>query len=116
MASMRIHSRWMQVEPDCIYATGGASRNRAILQVMADIHGCPVHVSEVANGAALGAALRAFHAHQHAQGVPIPWDDAIAGFTDPSPTGRVDPNPDTRETYAAFVEAYRDFEAESTAG
>lgn len=115
MASMRIHSRWMQVSPDCIYATGGASRNRAILQVMADIHRCPVHVSEVSNGAALGAALRAMHAHQGAHGRPTPWEDVVAGFTDPVHTARVDPNPNTHAVYEDFVEAYERFEDESIA-
>ena len=61
MISMRIHSEWMGVRPTRIYATGGASANREILQIMADVQGCPVCRSDVSNSAALGAALRAAH-------------------------------------------------------
>ena len=51
----------MKVAPKRIYATGGASTNTAILQVMADVMNCPVLRIEVAKSAALGAALRAAH-------------------------------------------------------
>jgi len=58
MMSMRLHSQWMKVAPDCIYATGGASDNVPLLQVMADVMNCRVLRIEVAKSAALGAALR----------------------------------------------------------
>ena len=47
---------------DTIYATGGAAANRDILQVMADVFDADVYQLEIGNSAALGAALRAFHA------------------------------------------------------
>ena len=56
MLSMALHSRWMQVPVDTIYATGGAAANRAVLQVMADVFGAEVYQLEVSNSAALGAA------------------------------------------------------------
>ncbi len=77
------HSRWMGVEVDTIYATGGASANVQILQVMADVFGADVYRFEVGNSAALGAALRAWHGERHAAGAPIPWDDVVSGFAEP---------------------------------
>ena len=60
MMAMAIHSAWMGVTVDAIYATGGASKNRDILQVMADVFGAHVDQLEVGNSACLGAALRAY--------------------------------------------------------
>src|SRR5438552_13091845 len=62
------HAGWMGERVVAIHATGGAAQNRAILQVMADVHGAEVRQLAVAESAALGAALRAFHGEQVAQG------------------------------------------------
>lgn len=64
-----------------IRATGGASENREILQVMADVFGADVHPAASTSAASLGGALRALHAHQHPDG-PAAWRDIVAGFTD----------------------------------
>ncbi|XP_036189074.1 xylulose kinase isoform X2 [Myotis myotis] len=45
-----------------ILATGGASHNGDILQVLADVFGAPVYVIDTANSACVGSAYRAFHA------------------------------------------------------
>ncbi|KAK3793664.1 hypothetical protein RRG08_041274, partial [Elysia crispata] len=44
-----------------VIATGGASNNQEILQVLADVFNSPVYVKEVPNSAALGCAIRAKH-------------------------------------------------------
>ncbi|XP_029159809.1 xylulose kinase isoform X2 [Nylanderia fulva] len=44
-----------------IIATGGASVNKAILQVISDVFNSPVYVSEAANSAMMGAAYQAKH-------------------------------------------------------
>ncbi len=62
MTSMLLHSAWMGEKPARIQATGGASNNREILQIMADVFGVPVLRQETSNSAALGAAIRAQHA------------------------------------------------------
>jgi len=80
MIATTLHSEWMGVEVDTIYATGGASRNRGILQVMSDVHNARVYQLETGNSAALGAALRAYHAHFVANGQPMEWDDVTRGF------------------------------------
>jgi sugar (pentulose or hexulose) kinase len=45
-----------------------------VLQVMADVFNADVVRSRTGNSAALGAALRAFHADRHASGRPMSWD------------------------------------------
>jgi xylulokinase len=61
MMTMRLHSQWMKVRPECIYATGGASNNLPLLQVMADVMNCPVRRIEISKSAALGAARGPAH-------------------------------------------------------
>ena len=68
MMSLALHSRWMGVRIATIYATGGASANRDVLQIMADVFDADVLQLETGNSAALGAALRAFHADRLADG------------------------------------------------
>lgn len=59
--SMRLHSGNVGLKPVQILATGGASANRSILQVMSDVFGVPVFTASKPNSAALGAAYRALH-------------------------------------------------------
>jgi xylulokinase len=57
--SMQRYSDWIGETPTTILATGGASRNRGILQVVADVFRARVRTLEVGNSSALGGALRA---------------------------------------------------------
>ncbi len=60
LMSLRMSAKQLGLDlPNAIVATGGASRNRAILQVMADVFGVPVYVAEDPNSAVLGAVRRA---------------------------------------------------------
>ena len=60
--NMRVHSKWLGVEPETIYLTGGASQNDGIAQTVANVFGVPVSRLSVAGSAGLGAAMRAAHA------------------------------------------------------
>ena len=107
MMAMANHSAWMGVTIDTIRATGGASRNREILQVMADVFGADVYQLEVGNSACLGAALRAWHADELADGRHVPWDEVVVGFVEPAAGSRISPVPsaveisrDLRKLYA----------------
>ncbi|XP_036143453.1 xylulose kinase [Monomorium pharaonis] len=44
-----------------VIATGGASVNKAILQVLSDVFNSPVYISKIANSAMMGAAYQAKH-------------------------------------------------------
>ncbi len=107
MAAMFLHSKWMGVKTETIYATGGAAANREILQIMADIHGAEVYQFPVGKSAALGAALRAHHADRKAGGQEPAWDDVVAGFAEPIRESRIAPRPQYAALYRDFVDLYR---------
>lgn len=107
MMAMANHAHGVTRGPiERIIATGGGAANRAILQVMANVFGADVYRLDVENSAALGAALRACHAHRLAAGDPLPWSDVVAGFTDPHPGHRVTPNPKLVSMYAELRRDY----------
>lgn len=111
MMAMALHSRWMGAPVQRIAATGGAAANREILQVMADVFGAGVYQLEAASSAALGAALRAFHADSLAGGRELPWEEVIAGFVAPIESTRVHPDPARHELYTELLEVYAACEA-----
>lgn len=110
MMSMKLHSEWMKAPPKRIRATGGASDNVAILQIMADVLGCPVNRVEVSKSAALGAALRAAHGWLTKSGAKVDWKKVIAGFTQPVSKKEIKPNAKTRRIYDQLIEKYSKFE------
>jgi xylulokinase len=113
MMTMRLHSQWMQVAPDCIYATGGASNDLSILQVMADVMNCRVERIEVSKSAALGAALRATHGWLAKAGEKPKWEKVVAGFTAPVPNSEIRPNPKAAKVYDQLIEKYARCEREA---
>ena len=115
MLALRLHSAWMGVRPQRIHATGGASANVEILQVMADVHACPVFRFEVSNSAALGAALRAAHAYLAETGAAPKWDEVVRGFVDPIAGSEVRPDPVAVRIYDELLPRYAEFEARNLA-
>jgi len=59
---MRLFSRWIGEDMNPILVTGGASRNRGILRILADVFQARIVPLQVSNSSALGAALRAAQA------------------------------------------------------
>jgi len=113
MMSMRLHSQWMKVSPAQIFATGGASNDQALLQVLADVMNCKVLRIEVSKSAALGAALRAAHGWLAANNGKPNWEDIVAGFSEPIPNSEVRPNPAAVAVYDKFIEKYAACEREA---
>ena len=66
---------------------------------MADVFDAEVLQLETGNSAALGAALRAFHADRLADGRPLAWEEVIAGFVVPRLDSRLTPQPANVATY-----------------
>jgi xylulokinase len=98
MMAMANHSAWMGVAVREIHATGGASANTDILQVMADVFDADVRRFEVGNSACLGAALRAWHADVKASGAPLDWPDIVRDLA--QPTGApISPRPEAAVVY-----------------
>jgi xylulokinase len=75
MMALARHSEWMGATPRAIHATGGASANSEILQVMADVFDAEVYRFDSTNSAALGATLRAWQAH-----TGLGWAEVVRDF------------------------------------
>ena len=103
----------MSVKVDTIHATGGAAANSGILQVMADVFGAEVLRFDVTNSAALGAALRALHAHHLHHNDPIEWDDIVSGFVRPLDTVPIKPNLRSHEIYRSLTNVYTSCERQA---
>jgi xylulokinase len=114
--ALALHSRWMSVAIDTIHATGGASVNDQILQVMADVFGANVYRSAVANSAALGAALRAWHADAAAEGRALSWEAVTAGLARPVPESRIVPDARRHAAYQELISLYEAYEARALGG
>lgn len=107
MMAMANHAADVTAGPiERIIATGGAATNRALLQVMANVFGVDVYRLDVGNSAALGAALRAYHAERLAAGEPVSWNTVVSGFTEPNPGHRVSPNPKLVALYGHLRREY----------
>lgn len=109
--AMARHSRWMGIDVETIHATGGASTNREILEVLADVFDASVYQLDVGNSAALGAALRAYHADLTSEGEAVSWEHVVAGLAEPAESARIRPHPDHVRLYAELMKAYAAFEA-----
>ncbi len=115
MMALANHAGWMGVTVKEIRATGGAAANAEILQVMADVFGAPVRRLRVANSACLGAALRAWHADELAEGRRIAWPDVVAGFVEPEEPA-IHPVAANVPMYAELRRKYAECEEKALAG
>ena len=104
--SMRLHSQWMNISPEQIFATGGAANDRALLQVLADVMNCRVRRIEVAKSAALGASLQAAHGFLTATGKKPAWEKLVAGFSRPIPGSEIRPNKKSGRIYDRLIKKY----------
>jgi xylulokinase len=111
MMAMARHSRWMGIDVDTIHATGGAAVNRQILQVMADVFDANVYRFSASNSAALGAALRAWHADALDEGQALSWDAVTRRVAQPEPTSRISPDADATAVYRRLLPLYAASEA-----
>ncbi len=92
--NMRLHARFIGEHLDPILVTGGASQNRAILQVLADVFQARMLPLSVSNSSALGGALRA------AQAVGgLTWTELACRFSAPQHERAVMPDVQTRGIY-----------------
>jgi xylulokinase len=109
--SMRLHSRWIVERPREIRVTGGAAENDDVLQVIADVFAAEVVRLRTTHSAALGSALRAYHADCLASGHEMAWAEVVAGFTDPAPGEPVRPRAANIPVYEKLLSDYERFEA-----
>lgn len=96
--------RGMHIGPDTrILATGGASLNRAILQVISDVFGAPVFVSDIPNSAALGSCYRAKHGLEGCD-----FSDVVLNHPQPECVAR--PTEGASQVYKELGKRYRKLE------
>nr|XP_038937571.1 xylulose kinase isoform X7 [Rattus norvegicus] len=89
-----------------ILATGGASHNKDILQVLADVFGAPVYVIDTTSSACVGSAYRAFHGL--AGGTGVAFSEVVKSA--PQPSLAATPNPGASQVYAALLPRYAELE------
>jgi xylulokinase len=130
--SMRLHGESIgMTAPRRLIATGGASGNAAVLQVLADVFGAPVYVASQTDSASLGAAYRAAHGWvvaargafvpfetvlQQGAAAAAPGGGAAAGGAGPiALTLAASPRPAATAAYTALLPAYAACEAQVVA-
>jgi xylulokinase len=111
--SMRLHSSHVGLTAAKIVATGGASIDKSVLRVMADVFGVPVYVAEKSDSASLGAAYRAFHGWRCAEvDRMVPFSD-IAAKAPPFRLA-VEPDASAHDVYTYMLLRYAALEARCT--
>ena len=98
--NMKLRTNWMQLQPEVIYLTGGASKNDAIAQVVADVFQAQVQRLAVSGSVALGAALRAA-----CNTFSLPLNQLEAIFCQPETGSTVQP----KAAIDTYIEAERIF-------
>ncbi|XP_055599844.1 xylulose kinase [Uranotaenia lowii] len=91
-----------------ILATGGASANKSILQVLSDVFNAPVYTQQTTEAALVGAAYRAKYVLQKTRAKDlIPYFDYIRSLLPEHSVNRVcDPAQDSSEIYDQMLERY----------
>lgn len=74
LMSMSSHCSWMP-KPKVIHATGGASQNNSLLQMMSNVFGAKVKRLKNPGSASFGAALRAYQAEHQ-----LAWNNVFCDF------------------------------------
>lgn len=108
MLAMRLHAGWMKVTPTVIYATGGASEDATVLQIMADVFRAPVYPSKISKSAATGAALIAAKAKYPKRS----WETIVSPFTQLLASGAAKPDPGAADVYDQMIHRFAAFEQE----
>lgn len=97
-----------------ILATGGASVNKSILQVMADVFNAPVYVQKSSEAALFGGAFRAAFAIHHLKDKSMEPDKYPSYMQEllPHHMQRIcDPSPDSEAIYGKMIQRYREMVA-----
>jgi len=108
--SMRLHSAWIEEKPKEIYATGGGSANREILQIAADIFGINIRQFGLTDSAALGAALRCAKSYYDFTKQKKSWQEIALAVLNNQQSDLVTPNLKYKPLYDDMLVLYRKYE------
>lgn len=110
--ALRLHGESIGLNPRSVLATGGASENKGILQVIANVFGVGVYAGEQKNSASLGAAYRALHGWTcHTEDRLVPFADVLRDA--PSFSKAADPDPTAHATYTQALPRYARLEEQA---
>jgi xylulokinase len=104
--NMKLRTAWMQLKTDIVYLTGGASRNDAIAQVVADIFQAKVQRLATSSSVALGAAFRGA-----VNSLDVPIEELEAAFCQPEVNSTIEPKvsastyTDSLKSFAELVQS-----------
>ncbi|KAK2854586.1 hypothetical protein Q7C36_006455 [Tachysurus vachellii] len=105
----RVHAQklgYRIIQGTRVLATGGASSNKDILQVLSDVFNAPVYTIDLANSACLGCAYRAVHGLAAEMGMSF----AEAVSKAPGAQLAVKPTPGAEKVYGPLLKRYADLE------
>jgi len=108
--SMRLHSKWIREIPKEIYATGGASANKEILQIAANIFSTPILRFEFTESAALGAALRSVKSYYNYNKIQLSWKDIVESLIKNQDYSLINPQKKYTLLYHDMLEIYKKYE------
>ncbi|MFW9865885.1 MAG: xylulokinase [Candidatus Thorarchaeota archaeon] len=109
--SMRLHSEWIGERPKEIFVTGGASVNKAILKIAANIFNIQIRKFDFTDSAALGAALRAAKSYYNSINIMKNWTEIIKDFVKIHEAVMIKPNKKLRELYNDMLILYKKCES-----
>ncbi|KAM6900745.1 xylulose kinase [Xenentodon cancila] len=89
-----------------VLATGGASSNKEILQVLSDVFNAPVYTMDLADSACLGSAYRALHGLLADSG--LSFFDMVK--TAPEPQLAATPHPTAKQVYEGMLKRFSQLE------
>ncbi|MFX1273494.1 MAG: xylulokinase [Promethearchaeota archaeon] len=110
--SMKVHANWIEEKPNIILATGGASTNKEILQVAANIFNSKIKKAQITDSAALGAAFRSAKSYYDLKGEKKGWNEITNDFLKLQESEIIHPNEiyvDLYREMAALYKMYEDF-------
>lgn len=107
--SMYLHGTNLGFAPKRILATGGASVDQEMLQILSNVFGVSVYVAEKSDSASLGAAYRALHGLRCVQqDVFVPYGEALGG--EPPLVCAAEPDQEAHQLYIQMVKKYEELE------
>lgn len=87
------------IEPSELRVTGGGSRSPVWREIVADVFGYPTVALQVAEGAALGAAVHAAWTYCQVKGNPIPLDNLVRSAVKVDRKTRLEPRKENQALY-----------------
>jgi len=108
--SMRLHSEWIGEMPEEIYATGRASENREILEIIANIFNTRVVRFEISDSATLGAAIRSAKTYYDSINVKKSWQDIVDTYLNMQKREIIEPDKKYKSLYDELLIVYKKYE------